>query len=357
MSAHHEIPPAKTSNTQAKRKQQTSNKQKPKPTGNARNQLSNARQISQASGPNTVRNKGTYMILTVYSGDKGSVFIDRTGVMGIPQLFNDFKIYEKYFVHAVELEFVPNQPVTVGGSFTVAPDYDPIDPFPLTLSSMSASFNFVRKPITSKTVCKMPNFKLPDGNYMRTALYTGPADVDRNVAYGKFVYEADSSLSDGVSVGSLILHWDISFMVKQPLSLSTGYDYGSRAIKSVCDDSGTITPAGVVNSTEKNEFSLYETDHTTLDTLSPYSIYSGVITALTNCSLATAAGATVPSGSRVYFRPATRLNDGTTTSPSVTTTSTVGDLALSRTFDYLTQLFVNRSADAWIDLKNVSTFL
>lgn len=276
--------------------------------------------------------------------------------MGVPQIFNDFKIYEKWFVHKVSLEFVPNQPVTVGGSMTMAPDYDPLDPFPVSLASLSASFGFTRKPITSKSVCNMPNFKIPDGNYMRPALYTGPVDVDRNVSFGKFVYSALSSLSDGVEVGSMILHWDISFMVKQPLSTSSGVSYTDKAIKVTYDTAGTIVTSPVYNNTALDEVTLFEADKSTPAPLSPYRIYSGILTALTDCALATVAGQDIYPGTRIYFQPAQLQNNGTTVYPIGAGTVTLGRMALSRTFDTLTNIAIQRATDAWIELTGIKYF-
>lgn len=296
------------------------------------------------------------MLATVLSGDVKSIYIDRTGLFGIPQIFNDFKIYEKWFVHKVSLEFVPNQPVTVGGSLTIAPDYDPLDPFPTSLASLSASFNFTRKPITNKSVCHMPNFKLPDGNYMRPALYTGPVDVDRNVSFGKFVYSALSSLSDGVEVGSMILHWDISFMVKQPLCTSSGVSVSDKAIKVIYDTAGTIVTSPVLNTTALDEVTIFLSDKTTPSTLNNDRIYSGIITALTDCTLATVAGQVITVGTRIYFQMAQLQNNGTTVYPIGGGTTTVGRMALSRTMDSLMDIMITRAATAWIELGGIKFF-
>jgi hypothetical protein len=296
------------------------------------------------------------MLATVLSGDVKPIYVDRTGLFTIPQLFNDFKIYEKWFVHKVSLEFVPNQPVTVGGSMTMAPDYDPLDPFPVSLASLSASFNFTRKPITNKSVCNMPNFKLPDGSYMRPALYTGPVDVDRNVSYGKFVYSALSSLSDGVEVGSMILHWDISFMVKQPLSTSTGTTSTDKAIKITYDTAGTIVTSPIYNATALDEVTMFAADKTTPAPLANSRIYSGIITALTDCTLNTIAGQAVTAGTRIFFQMSQLQNNGTTVYPIGGATVTLGRIALSRTLDKMMDILITRAGDAWIEMTGIKYF-
>lgn len=297
------------------------------------------------------------MIDTLSSAETTSVYIDRFGLMNIPQLFNDFKVHEKYFVHKVDLEFVPNQPVTVGGSVSMAPDYDPIDPVPHTMASLSAAHNFIRKPVTSGAICRMPNFKLPDGNYMRPALYTGPSDVDRNVCYGKFVANAVSSLSDGVEVGSLILHWDISFIVKQPNNTSVGTSFGDKSIYIEYDSAGKVVLNDVQNGTELDEALLFESDHTTVETLNPWFVYQGILKAIgAGITLQSSAGADIGVGTRVFFKPCGSVNNGTTTSPLTTASTHVGLLSLSRTFDKLLDIVITRGAAGWLDLADVKNF-
>lgn len=277
--------------------------------------------------------------------------------MNIPQTFNDYKVYEKFFVHKVSLEFVPNQPVTVGGNITMAPDYDPLDPAPATIASLSASFGFVRKPITQRAVCNMPNFKLPDGAYMRPALFTGPGDNDRFASYGKFVVDATSLLDDGVSVGSLILHWDITFCVKQPLSTSDlSESTVAKSIKFTADTGGTIVANSVRNSTKLDEIEVFDITHAAASAIDHTKIYSGIITALTDVVVSTVAGQSVNPGTRIFYKGTKSVNDGTTVSPDPLDSAFVGELSLSRTFDALMALKINRSIDGFIDLAKVRWF-
>jgi hypothetical protein len=128
--------------------------------------------------------KGHYNVGDVLSGERTSIYLDRVGLKVIPQLTNEFMYYEKWFAHNFELEFVPNQPVTVGGTCYAAPDYDPIDPFPTTVQVMSNSFNYIQKPVTSGFRVKMPNFKLVDGNFVRPTLFTGANNNERFTSFG-----------------------------------------------------------------------------------------------------------------------------------------------------------------------------
>lgn len=297
------------------------------------------------------------MIAEVSSGQKDSIYLDRVGLMSIPQLFNDFKTYEKFFGHKFSLEFVPNQPVTVGGNMTMAPDYDPIDPMPDTMASMSASFNFVRKAITQKTVCIMPNFKLPDGGYMRPSCYCGPGDNDRLVSFGKFMYEATSSLADGIALGSLILHWDITFSVKQPKETSVVVAQTlDKAIKFTCDSAGTVVANSVVNTTKLDEIELWDIAHGASTAMDNRTVYSGIITSLDSCTVHTSTGASVNPGTRVWFKGPRSICNGTTVSPAVANNASIGELSLSRTFDTLMALAVTRSVDAFINLTKIKYF-
>lgn len=300
------------------------------------------------------RVKGSYQILEVKSGARDVVYIDKMGLQSVAIISNMFTYNEKWFVHNVELEFVPNQPVTVGGTMTMAPDYDPIDPYPSNLQSMSNSYNFIQKPITSSCRCKMPNFKMPDGAFVRPTLYTGPMDVDRNVSYGKFNVEASSSLADNTSLGFAILHYDISFMVPQPYNDLIVGDQQDISIKVVMDNAGTKGPCPVRCATTEDDFLVYNNTHAAPSTIYGNRVYAGILSNTSTGSYKTAAGNTVSPGSRLFYKvpDSAIVADTITPIDQSVTASSIGYLSLSRTFDTAMAILVNRTADAWIDLIN-----
>ena len=97
----------------------------------------------------------------------------------VPILKSNFALYEKFFVHGVKLEFVPSQPVTVGGSVAIAPDYDPLDPMPASRALLSSSQGYKTGPVTSRILCDMPNYKGPSGAHVRPDLFCAPTNDDR----------------------------------------------------------------------------------------------------------------------------------------------------------------------------------
>lgn len=297
------------------------------------------------------------MIREVYSARNGSIFIDAIGLQEIPTLIREFRNYEKFFVHMIELEFVPNQPVTVGGTISMAPDYDPIDPFPASSSAMSQSEGFVSKPVTSACRVKMPNFRLPDGGWMRPSLFTGPNNNDRLVAYGHINYMTTSSLADDIDLGRLIVHWDISFSVLQPPTLDTILSYpGTQwAITSVCDNVGTVSAIDFLSSVQEDELLLYNAAHSSLVVMNPGSVFSAIISGISGAGCSSRGGKAVLEGTRVFFRPPrTTVTSATGLhKPMSVTTSEVGAFSLSRTFDSLMDILINRTVAAWIDLANI----
>lgn len=298
--------------------------------------------------------KGHYSIGDIKSAEKLSIYLDKIGLRMVPQLTTEFIYYEKWFAHTFELEFVPNQPVTVGGTCYAAPDYDPIDPYPASAQNMSNSFNYVQKPVTSGFRVKMPNFKLVDGTYVRPTLFTGANNNERFTSFGKFLFETTSSLAAGTSVGNLILHYDLTFCIPQPYSSDAPSDALLISLKSVCDTAGTVSVPPFVTGTVNDALLIYDTIHSGPTTLNSSYIYAGIIEALTNLSLETVGGKDVYEGTRVYFKvPDFGLVSDVLTEIVAGTAASISNLSLSRNFDHGSSIRLNRTADAWIDFSDI----
>lgn len=351
MSITLEIPPAKTNKQNAPKKAN-----KPNPQPKKRAALTNQRDVARGT-PNTMtkRVRGQYNVETVLSGERGAIYFDRIGMVEVGPLARNFEYYEKFFVHNLELEFVPNQPVTVGGTMYAAPDYDPIDPFPDTLTKLSNSFNYLQKPITSGFRVKMPNFKLTDGNYVRPSLFTGANNNERLVCYGKFFYESSSSLSDGTSLGSWILHYDVTFEIPQPYVSDNMNSVQPIALKCVCDNAGTVAVPSIRTATVNDATLVYNTAHTAGATLNNAYTYSGIIDKLTDVTLETHSGKDVEEGTRVYMKMPdySIVSDVLTPIIAASSLGYIGELNLSRSFDVATAIRMYRAVDGWIDFSSM----
>jgi hypothetical protein len=302
--------------------------------------------------------KGHYNVGDVLSGERTSIYLDKVGLRIIPQLQYEFMYYEKWFVHNFELEFVPNQPVTVGGTCYAAPDYDPIDPFPASVQHMSNSFNFVQKPVTSGFRVRMPNFKLVDGTYVRPTLFTGANNNERFTSFGKFMLEATSSLTDGTSVGNLIVHYDITFCIPQPYASDATSSQQLISLKSVCDNAGTVSVPPFTTGTVNDALLIYNTSHSAPTTLSSDYVYAGIIDKLTNLVLDTVGGKDVNVGTRVYFKvPEFGILSDVLTEIVATSAASIANLSLSRNFDHGSSIKLNRTADGWIDFSSISLII
>jgi len=221
---------------------------------------------------------------------------------------------------------------------------------------MSESKGYVSGPITRPLRCNMPNFKLPDGSYVRPSLYTGPVDIERNVSYGKFNYEAVSSEADGTNLGRLVLHWNFIFSIKQPFNttLITHLTSG-KSIKTTYDVETITTARNVTGDTRIDETSAYETDHTTSWGPGKHEIYGGIIDALDNLTLRTAAGKAIYPGSRIFFMGPNSRIDASGQAEQAPSGNLIGELSASRLFDEASRIVMKKvtAADGWIDLSKV----
>lgn len=275
-------------------------------------------------------------------------------ITSIPMLASNFALYDKYFVHKMELEFVPSQPVTVGGTIGMAPDYDPIDPMPLSKNELSSSFNYVSGAITKPLRCKMPNFKGPDGAYVRPALYCAPISDDRFNSFGQFkIFGEATGVSVGDSVGRLVLHYDVSFMLPEPQHVDLIGTEASVVTQLKSVGSSDVHKCNMIISATNSD--VLQLTNAAGDPVSAipdfqYSGYVDVISAL--MPMATATGKVINPGTRIYFKPAAQ-SIGSTTMADLASTALVGAISLSRTFQAAAEIMLKLSNTEVITLRNV----
>jgi hypothetical protein len=200
----------------------------------------------------------------------------------------------------------------------------------------------------------MPNFKLADGKYVREALYTGANNNDRLVCYGQFFYEANSSLTDGTELGTLILHYDITFQIAQPYATDSIADQAVFSLKSVCDNSGTVGVSNITSGTVNDALLVYNTAHAAPSTINQDYVYAGIIDALTDLTLETVGGKLINEGTRVFFKaPAVSIVSDVVDQLTGTSAS-VGSLSLGRDFNVSNMIKLNRTADGYIDFSDIN---
>lgn len=255
----------------------------------------------------------------------------------IPVLAANFALYEKYFVHNVKAEFVPNQPVTVGGSIGMAPDYDPTDPMPANMAALSASQGYRTGAITAPLSVSMPNYKGPDGAYVRPCLYCNPTHDDRFTSYGQFkLFPVAPTLSTGDVVGKIILHYDISFHILEPQSAMSYTSIIVDRLTAVGTTTKyTATDLETVTMTDGLTFS----DVSGVLAVGAGNMLSGIVeTVGTGLDMTTIAGKAVNPGTRIFMRPCRGHLSSTANYTAADSSNYVGALGTSRSFDPLSTI-------------------
>jgi hypothetical protein len=270
----------------------------------------------------------------------------------IPVLAANFQLYEKFFVNNVTAEYVPSQPVTVGGSIGIAPDYDPVDPMPATMAALSASQGYKSAPVTSALKVPMPNYRGPDGAFVRPALYSAPTNDDRFTSYGQFqIFASAPTLSPGDTVGKIILHYDITFHILEPKS---SVSYVTTTVDRLLA-SGTQThfmPTDTLSSTISDGILMANSGGSGVANTISNLLVATLETVAAGMSMYTAAGRAVNPGTRVFFRPA-KANISTTTYTGLPSATYVGALSTSRNFNPMSNIIlplVNGSANLLRDV-------
>lgn len=308
---------------------------------NKRNALTSQGNRGPASGIPNNRVKGQMHLMDIGVDQPTAIFIDALFLSNpahtIPVLAANFALYEKYFVNGIKAEFVPNQPVTVGGSIGIAPDYDPTDPVPASMAALSASQGYRTCPVTSGLVVPMPNYKGPDGAFVRPSLYCNPTHDDRFTSYGQFkVFAVAPTLSTGDVVGKIILHYDITFHILEPqTSISYAVSGIDRLTAAGTTSHWSATDLATVTMTEGLQLG----DVSGVINLASDKILSAIIdTVGPGLDMFTVAGKAVNPGSRIFVRPCRGMLSSTSAYTAADASTYVGGLGTSRSFDPLSTI-------------------
>lgn len=290
-----------------------------------------------------VRTKGQCHISDLTADVPTSVHIDSLYLSNpahtVPVLAANFHLYEKFFVHSVALEFVPSQPVTVGGTVSIAPDYDPLDPMPESAAALSSSQGFKSGPVTSGMKCVMPNYKGPDGGYTRPELFSAPTNDDRLTSFGQFkLFGVAPTLTRGDVIGKLILHYDITFHILEPSARNTFI--ASTVDRLVCVGTATtFMPTDVVSTTISDGITMNTSGGVATQNIGH--LLTGIISEIgTGLNAWTAAGRAINEGTRIFFRPV-KANIATTSYSNFDTSAYVGQLSTSRNFNPMSNIVTN----------------
>ena len=326
----------------------------PKPNPN-KSAFRNTRQTTSSPGARiTVRQKGTYALGEV-SSDPIQFSISPFGIHRFTAAYSAlsmaFASHEQYFVHSASIEYIPELPVTEAGSIHMSPDYDPLDPIPADINSMSSDSGYKSGAVSQRLTINIPNWRSPDGSYTRPMLYSSPNVTERLSEYALVNFRTTGIIVSG-TIGRLILHYDISFHIPQVPTFPKGLSVPT--VHTLTYTAASMDPACI------SPFKTDTDDGTLTTNVSIYShhVYSGIINAFTANSLATTAGRVLAIGTRVFFRAlrsyltTTGLASGLTSGP-FTSSTRVGHFNLSRTFGELTEIMISGTPVTTISLSNV----
>lgn len=257
----------------------------------------------------------------------------------VPLLAANFKLYEKFFVHSVALEFVPSQPVTVGGTISIAPDYDPLDPMPATAAAMSQGQGFKSGPVTAPLRVDMPNYKGPDGSFVRPELYCAPTNDDRLTSYGQFkIFGVAPALTKADVLGKLILHYDITYHILEPIATISAVATNVDRIS--CQGTANVFMPAELGSTTLSDALSFQNAGGALSQPTNY-LLTGMISEIgAGLELLTVAGRAINVGTRLFMRPI-KGQIATTTYTNLDTSPYLGQLSTSRNFNPMANVVMN----------------
>lgn len=129
-----------------------------------------------------------------------------------------FQLYEFWYVHNIRFEFVPLLANTSPGTVHMCPEYDPLDGLidENPEVQMSQMMGYKSGKLAAPLSVTMTNPICPSGLPLRPHLYTSPTGDERSSQFGRFyVYVQGSSAAADAEVGTMIIHYDITFFVPQ----------------------------------------------------------------------------------------------------------------------------------------------
>lgn len=319
------------------------------------NTLRNTRQTVATPGNRmTVRQKGTYALAEV-SNAPMQLSISPFGIHRFTSAYSAlsmaFASHEQYFVHTASIEFIPELAVTEPGSIHLSPDYDPLDPMPADVLSMSSDVGYKSGAVSQRLVINIPNLRTPDGSFTRPMLYSSPNIIERLSDYALVNFRSTGVTAEG-TIGRLVLHYDISFHLPQVPSFPTG-----ALITTV----HTLTYTAPAIPGTKSRLSQIDTDSdegvlTCNTAIYSANIYSAILSAIDGLTLRSVAGRIIALGTRVFFRAIKSkfTSDGdNVTSTTVQDNVKIGEFNLSRAFGPLTEIILQGATLDTLGLTNV----
>lgn len=168
--------------------------------------------------------KSRERLATVTVQESGGVTVIKNGWFGFQglRIAKMFEIYEKWFVRKFTYHFVPILSKTAGGSLMIAPDYDVRDPPPSDNSQLTRYMGGRTIPVCERGEVNMPNFKLPDGLWMKNTMYTVDPEGVRNSHFGQIMFGVEGTgLAVGSTVGYLDIEYDMDFLIPAVEGLKT----------------------------------------------------------------------------------------------------------------------------------------
>jgi hypothetical protein len=174
------------------------------------------------------------------------------------------------------------------------------------------------------------------------------------VSFGQIFYEAVSSLSAGTDLGTLVLHYDISFQIPQPAATDGVSSLTNFSLKSVCDTSGNVGVSEFTSGTVNDALLTYDTAHSAGTAVNGDYVYSGIIDTLTGLTLESVGGKAVNEGTRVFKKTPTLSVVSDVITQLIGTATSMGFLSLGRDFSQANTIKLNRTADGWIDFSSMN---
>lgn len=256
------------------------------------------------------------------------------------------RMYEKWFVRKLSFEFVPTVPKTQAGTIHITPEYDPLDTAPTTdiPQQLSQSYHYKSGPVSEKLTVTMPNPKLPDGTYLKPALFTAPVAPERMGSYGKVLIFVDGA--DIALAGRMVMHYSIDFLIPQALELRDWVPTSNiEALTIKTATASGVTPTEYLTTTGPE---LLFTKGGTAHYNGVDQIVSGIINDLTTATLTNIGGQALRPGTRVFLK-SSNVDDTSLLDES----EQVGGFNLSNTFSDFTKVFFTGAVNTIIGLSKV----
>jgi hypothetical protein len=278
----------------------------------------------------TNRVRGSVHWLTVTSEDHTqSEAFNRTGLNATTKLTALLDRYEQYYVHSLELEFVPTKGFNQDGSITCCFDYDAMDTDHPTAANIMAQYGAKQMPVRSGFTLKVPNVMVGNTTF-KGPLYVSPLGELRLTTFGRlFWLVSGTGLTAGDEVGYWVLHYDISLI--SPNADGTGYVGVTKGDQNLTV--ATANRATKMVSTDEAPSDVHA-KLTMADVLNCATTLTGTLMDMTgNAGLSNGNDHALAKGQRIYYKPASSLwNEVAGTKTFLNETSTVGQLATDPLF-------------------------